>query len=243
MIQINKNQFLHKIGWFLGLNDGIIRKKEALQLKDPTEFINFIHSDSLFSIKYHVEPEFTQFNKGITWAYYKLYKAFDRVITPANLSEVFNEFKTNISNHKYYFLKKFYELEINSKTETDRKQFLNYKFKSIQEIRKKKPYFMGLVTSFFIFSNDILFLTQLDDLNDILAKFRCLRFKSGFFPKFWIGFIELLLKMKAFHIYYGDDLVDYNERIDKIEQKLIKKARAFRLDNKIFSINEIFKSR
>ena len=209
-------------------------------MKDPTEFINFIHSDSLFSIKYYVEPEFTQFNKGITWAYYKLYKAFDRVITPAKLSEVFNEFKTNISNHKYYFLKKFYELEIDSKTETDRKKNLNYKFKSIQEIRTKKPYFMGLVTSFFIFSNDILFLTQLDDLNDILAKFRCLRFKSGFFPKFWIGFIELLLKMKAFHIYYRDDLVDYNERIAKIEQRLIEKARNFRLNNEIFSIYEIF---
>jgi len=137
-------------------------------------------------------------------------------------------------------LKKFYELEINSKTETDRKQFLKYKLKSIQEIRKKKPYIMGLVTSFFIFSNDILFLTQLDDLNDILAKFRCLRFKSGFFSKFWIGFIELLLKMKAFYIYYGDDLVDYNERIAKIEQKLIEKARNFRLNNEIFSINEIF---
>ena len=235
MLQNNQNQFQRHLGYFLGLNDGLNRHNEAISIKDSTEFINFIHSDSLFHIKPYVEPEFYEFNKGISCAYHNLYKSFDNVLIPEKLSEVFYDFKVKMGNYGFYFLQEFNKLtsEINKNSE------LNNNFKSIQNIRKERPYFMGLITSFFIFSKEISFLDDLD-LADILSKFRILRFKEGFYPKFYIGFIEMLLKIHSYYIYNGDDLTDYNERIDKIEQKIIQKARNYRLNYKLFALNEIF---
>ena len=176
----NELQFQRYLGCFLGLNDGRFRQKEAISIKDPTEFINFIQSDSLFSIKYYVEPQFTHFNKGLSCAYYNLYKAFDRVITPKKLCEIFNEFKARIGNYKFYFLQKFYNLEIESNEISDRNHNLNNRMELIQNIRKKKPYFMGLVTSFMIFSNDTDYLKH-PDLPEILRKLTIMQLKTGFF--------------------------------------------------------------
>ena len=145
----NELQFQRYLGCFLGLNDGLFRQKEAISIKDPTEFINFVQSDSLFSIKYYVEPQFTHFNKGISWAYYNLYRAFNRAITPKKLCEIFNEFKARIGNYKFYFLQKFYDLEIESNEISDRNQNLNKKIELIQDIRKKKTLFHGISYEFY----------------------------------------------------------------------------------------------
>ena len=235
----NELQFQRYLGCFLGLNDGLFRQKEAISIKNPTKFINFVQSDSLFSIKYYVEPQFTHFNKGISWAYFNLYRAFNRVITPKKLCEIFNKFKAGIGNYKFYFLQKFYDLEIESDKNSDRNQNLNKQIELIQNIRKKKPYFMGLVTSFIIFSNEIDFL-DFPDLPEILRKLTILLLKTDFFSIFWVGFIEMLLKILAFFILFGNNLAEYSKRIESVEQKLIKKARNYRLNYEIFSINEIF---
>lgn len=235
MILTNQNQFQRNLGCFLGLTDGLNRHNEAISIKDSTDFINFIQSDSLFPIKYYVEPEFTEFNKGISFAYMNLHKAFDNVLIPEKLSEIFYNFKVKIGNYGFYFLQEFNKLS----SETNENPELNSNFESIQNIRKEKPYFMGLITSFFIFSKEVSFLNELD-LADILSKFRILRFKVGFYPKFYIGFIEMLLKIYSYFVYYGNDLTDYNERIDKIEQKVIQKARNYRLNYRLFTLSEIF---
>ena len=235
MLQTNQNQFQRLLGYFLGLNDGLNRHNEAISIKNSTEFINFIHSDSLFSIKYYIEPEFNEFNKGISYAYMKLYNSFNKVLIPKDLSEIFYDFKVKMGNYSFYFLQEFHKLSI----ETNKNPELNSNFESIQNIRKEEPYFMGLITSFFIFFKEISFLDDLD-LAEILSKFRILRFKTGFYPKFYIGFIEMLLKIHSHYIYYGDDLTDYNKRIDKIEQNIIQKARNYRLNCELFSLNEIF---
>ncbi len=50
----------------------------------------------------------------------------------------------------------------------------------------------------------------------------------------------MLFKMHAHFVFYGD-LADYQDRMAKIEQKLVEKARDFRLDStKIYLINDIF---
>ena len=235
MLQNNQNQFQRNLGRFFGLKDGLNRYNEAISITDLTEFINFIHSDSLFPIKYYVEPEFTEFNKGISCAYMNLYKAFDNVLIPEKLSEIFYDFKVKIGNYGFYFLQEFHKLSL----ENNKNSELTNNFESIQNIRKEKPYIMGLITSFFIYSKEISFLNDID-LADILSKFRILRFKTGFYPKFYVGFIEMLLKLHSYYVYYGNDLTDYNKRIDKIEQKVIQKARNFRLTYKLFALNEIF---
>jgi len=235
MINSNQNQFQRLLGCFFGLNDGLNRHNEAIEIKNSTKFINFIHSDSLFSIKYNVEPEFSEFNKGISSVYMELHNSFDKVLIPEKLSEIFYEFKVKIGNYGFYFMQEFYKLS----SETNKNPDLNNDFESIQNIRKEKPYFMGLITCFFIFSKEISFLNDLD-LADILFKFRILRFKVGFFLKFYVGFIEMLLKIHSYYVYYGDDLTDYNERMDKIEQKIIQKGQNFRLNNILFTLNEIF---
>ena len=235
MLQTNQNQFQRHLGCFFGLNDGLNRHNEAISIKDSTDFINFIQSDSLFPIKYYVEPEFTEFNKGISCAYMDLYKAFDNVLIPEKLSEIFYNFKVKIGNYGFYFLQEFNKLS----SGTNKNSELNSNFEPIQNIRKEKPYFLGLITSFFIFSKENSFLNDLD-LADILSKFRILRFKAGFYPKFYVGFIEMLLKIHSHYFYYGDDLTDYNERMDKIEQIFFQKARNFRLNYTLFTLNEIF---
>ena len=235
MLQNNQNQFQRNLGRFFGLNDGLNRHNEAISIKDSTDFINFIQSDSLFPIKYYVEPEFTEFNKGISRIYMNLYKAFDNVLIPEKLSEIFYDFKVKIGNYGFYFLQEFHKLSL----ENNKNSELNNNFESIQNIRKEKPYFMGLITCFFIFSKENSFLNDLD-LADILSKFRIIRFKSGFIPKFYVGFIEMLLKIHSYYVYYGDDLTDYNKRMDKIEQRIIQKARNYRLNYTLFTLNEIF---
>ena len=235
MLQTNQNQFQRNLGCFLGLNDGLNRYDEAISIKNLTKFINFIHSDSLFHIKPHVEPDFNAFNEGISCIYRELNKSFDKVLIPEKLTEIFYEFKVKMGNYSFYFLQEFHKLS----SKTNKNSDLNIKFESIQNIRKEKPYFMGLITSFFIFSRENSFLNDLD-LADILSKFRILRFKTGFYQKFYIGFIEMLLKIHSYYVYYGEDLTDYNERIDKIEQKVIQKARNFRYNYKLFTLNEIF---
>ena len=235
MIQTNQNQFQRNLGCFLGLNDGLNRYDEAISIKDLTEFINFIHSDSLFHIKQDVEPDFSEFNEGISSIYRKFHKFFDKVLIPEKLSEIFYDFKVEMGNYSFYFLQEFHKLSSETNTNPD----LNNNFESIQNIRKEKPYFMGLITSFFIFSRETSFLDNLD-LAEILFKFRILRFKAGFYPKFYVGFIEMLLKIHSHYFYYGADLTNYNERMDKIEQKFIQKARNFRLNYTLFTLNEIF---
>ncbi len=231
----NQNLFKWKLGCFLGLNDGLNLHNKAISIKDSTEFINFIHSDSLFHIKQYVDPDYSEFNEGLSSVYRKLYKSFDKVVIPEKLSEIFYDFKVKMGNYSFYFLKEFHKLS----SETDKNSELNNNFESIQNIRKEKPYFMGLITCFVLFSREISFLKDLD-LTDILLKFRILRFKSGFYPKFYVGFIEMLLKIHSYYVYYGNDLPDYMERIDKIEQKLIEKARNFRLNYEMFTLHEIF---
>ncbi len=236
MIKTNPNKFQRKIGCFLGLNDGLVRHKEALKLNDLAKFRNFIQSDSLFQIEYYVEPKFTEFNKGISCAYYTLYKSFEKAENQQNLSKIFNEFKVKIGNYKYYFLQKFYDLEIETNEKTTKKVL-------IQSIRKQKPYFMGLVSSFFIFKDETNFIYKFDLLDSIqkLMKLIDLDDNSKFINIFWIGFIEMLLKLKAHHEFYGDDLNDYSKRIETAEQKLAKLARDYRLDStQIFNLNEIF---
>ncbi len=235
MILSNQNQFQRKLGCFLGLYDGLNRHNEAISIKDATEFINFIHSDSLFNIKPYVEPEYNEFNKGISYAYQNLYKSFDNVLIPEKLSEVFYDIKVKIGNYGFYFLQEFNKLS----SEINKIPRLDNNFESIQNIRREKPYFMGLITSFLIFSKEISFLNDLD-LADILSKFRILRFKKGFYPIFYIGFIEMLLKIHSFYVFYGDDLTDYFERINKIEQKIIQKSRIYRYNYNLFTLNEIF---
>ncbi|MHA1561055.1 MAG: hypothetical protein ACTSPA_02930 [Promethearchaeota archaeon] len=235
MIFANQNKFQRNLGCFLGLYDGLNRHNEAISIKNATEFINFIHSDSLFHIKQYVEPEYNEFNKGISSAYQNLYKSFDNVLIPEKLSEVFYDFKVKIGNYGFYFLQEFHKLS----SEPNKNPELNNNFESIQSIRKEKPYFMGLITSFFIFSKENSFLDDLD-LADILSKFRIIRFKVGFYPKFYVGFIEMLLKIHSYYVYYGDNLTDYMERIDKIEKNFIQKARNFRYNYKLFTLNEIF---
>jgi len=235
MLQTNQNQFQRNLGCFLGLNDGLNRYDEAISIKDLTKFINFIHSDSLFHIKPHVEPDFNAFYEGISCIYRELNKSFDKVLIPEKLSEIFYDFKIEMGNYSFYFLQEFHKLSSETNTNPD----LNNNFEPIQNIRKEKPYFMGLITSFFIFSRETSFLDELD-LAEILSKFRILRFKPGFYPKFYVGFIEMLLKIHSYYVYYGNDIIDYNERMDKIEQKFIQKARNFRLNYKLFTLNEIF---
>ncbi|QEE16779.1 hypothetical protein DSAG12_02609 [Promethearchaeum syntrophicum] len=232
MIKTKLSQFQRNLGCFLGLNEGLNRHNEAVSIKNSTDFINFIQSDTLFPIKSSVKPEFAEFNQGLSTAHSKLYKSFNKVLIPEKLSEIFYDFKVEIGNYGFYFLQEFLRL---SRLPIE----LGNNFESIQELRKQKPYFMGLVTSFFIFSNEVSFLQELD-LTDILQKFRIMRFRKGFYPIFYIGFIEMLLKLHAYNFYYADDLKDYEERIIKIEQKLIQKARNYRITNKIFSLNEIF---
>ena len=232
MIKTKPNQFQRMLGCFWGLNDGLVRYNEAISIKNSHEFIKFIQSDSLFQIKYYVDPEFIEFNKGISTTYNKLYNSFNKVLSPEKLSEIFYEFKVNIGNYGYYFLGEFLKLSRESIE-------LGKNFDSIEKIRKEKPYFIGLVTSFFIFSNAVSFLEELD-LAEILQKFRLVRFKSGFYPVFFVGFIEMLLKLHSFYFYYSDILTDYQERITKIEHKLIQKARNYRMTDKIFALNELF---
>lgn len=235
MILSNQNLFKWKLGCFLGLKDGLNRHNEAISIKDGTEFINFIHSDSLFHIKQYVDSDYSEFNEGLSSVYRKLHKSFDKVVIPEKLSEIFYDFKVKMGNYSFYFLKEFHKLS----SENDKNPELNNTFEPIQNIRKEKPYFMGLITCFFLFSREISFLKDLD-LSDILSKFRILRFKSGFYPKFYVGFIEMLLKIHSYYVYYGNDLTDYNERMDKIEQKVIEKARNFRLNYDMFTLHEIF---
>jgi len=236
LIQTNPNKFQRKLGCFLGLYDGFIRQKEALQLKDLSKFRNFIQSDTLFHIKYYVEPEFTDFNKGISCAYYTLYKSFEKAENHEKLRKIFNEFKVKIGNYKYYFLQKFYDLEIESKEKTTKKVL-------IQSIRKQKPYFIGLVSSFFIFKDETNFINELDLVNTIQKLMKLIEFPDNykFINIFWIGFIEMLLKLKAHHEFYDDDLNDYFKRIETEKKKLVKLARDYRLDStQIFNLNEIF---
>lgn len=233
------NQFQRKLGCFFGLSDGFLRQKEALQIQDPTKFINFIHSDSLFSIKKNVDIQFDEFNKGISRAYNDLYKIFRKVENQQNLSELFHESMIKIGNFKYYFLKKFYELKIESNTELDINPILNDSIELIQNIRKKIPYFMGLIASFLIFKNETKYINEID-LPEILKKLKDLQDNYFIFNAFWIGFIEMLLKLQAHFVYYGDNLDDYKERMIKIEKKSVKMARNYRLNYEIFSIIEIF---
>jgi len=156
-------------------------------------------------------------------------------LIPEKLSEVFYDIKVEIGNYGFYFLQEFHKLS----SEINKNPRLDNNFESIQNIRRKKPYFMGLIASFLIFSKEISFLNDLD-LADILSKFRILRFKKGFYPIFYIGFIEMLLKIHSFYVYYGDDLTDYFERINKIEQKIIQKSRIYRYNSNLFTLSEIF---
>ena len=73
----------------------------------------------------------------------------------------------------------------------------------IQDIRKEKPYFLGLISSFFIFENETQFLNDLSIL-DILKKLSKLQDNFDFHNIFYIGFIEMLLKLNAFYVYYKD---------------------------------------
>ena len=87
------------------------------------------------------------------------------------------------------------------------------------------------------------FIYKFDLLDSIqkLMKLIDLDDNSKFINIFWIGFIEMLLKLKAHHEFYGDDLNDYSKRIETAEQKLAKLARDYRLDStQIFNLNEIF---
>jgi len=153
-------------------------------------------------------------------------------LIPEKLTEIFYDFKVKIGNFGFYFIQEFLKLSRESIE-------LDNNFVSIQKIRKEKPYFMGLITCFFIFSNEVSFLQELN-LKDILQKFRIIRFKKGFYPIFYIGFIEMLLKLHSYYFHYADDLNDYRNRIAKIEQKLIQKGRDYRMTYKVFALNEIF---
>ncbi len=57
-----------------------------------------------------------------------------------------------------------------------------------------------------------------------------LQVHSNFITKFWIGFIEMLLKIHALYLYYCDNLTEFSEKIERSEQKLIQKARNLRLN-------------
>lgn len=237
MIQPNPNQFQRKIGYFLGLNYGYFRSKIALQIKSPTEFINYIQNDSLFHIKSKEKNGYDSFNEGISTTYSDLYKSFDKVLIPDKLTEILNEFKIKIENYKLYFLQDFYDLDTNTNTNPDRKPYLNDNFELIQNIRTQIPYFMGMLSGFFIFNGETNYLTELD-LPDTLKKLAKLQDSSDFHNIFYIGFIEILLKLHSHYFLYHSD--KYRERIAKIEQNLIEKAKIYRMTYKFFSLNEIF---
>ena len=230
-----KRTFQQNLGCFFGLFEALNKYNKTIMNNNSPKFMNFNQSEYFFSIKQDPQIKFTDFNKGLSLACKKLHKSFNKGLNPTKLSEIFYEFKIEIGNYFFYFLQEFQKLAVenNQNSEPDNN------FKSIQEIRKEKPYFMGAMTSFFIFSNEISFLKKLD-LSDIFSKFRIIRFKTGFQPIFYIGFIEMLLKIHSFFIYYEDNLKEYKERIAKSERKLIEKAKVFQLNSKIPSINEIF---
>lgn len=117
---------------------------------------------------------------------------------------------------------------------------LNDKLTLIQDIRKEKPYLKGLISCFFSFhcKNELDILNELN-IPELLQKLRTLQDNITQNSIFWIGCIEMLLKIHSHFIYYHDS-TNYQDRIAKIEQKLTKKARNFQFNHEIFTINEIF---
>lgn len=118
---------------------------------------------------------------------------------------------------------------------------MNDKYPLIQDIRKEKPYLKGLISCFFSFNfkNEFKILKELNIL-ELLQKLRNLQDNITQNNIFWIGCIEMLLKIHAHFIYYHDSN-NYKDRIEKAEQNLVKKARYFRLNStKIFKVTEIF---
>lgn len=251
--KVSEEQLNYYIGYFLGLNEGITIKNQAIKLNDSSEFMNFIQKHKKYLNKTDKNVNFNPFNFGLFKAYSSLSKVFNKVITRAKLKEIFETFSLELEIYKNFISGQFNNLM---------KSTIPKEFGSVmenKEIRTQNHYFIGLITSFFLFSNTLKNLIDYKREKFLIEK--SLLEKSNKFNKripailikleelwknndgisiFWIGFIEMSLKIQFHYMLYNEDLNDYFDRISKIDDKLIKLARNFRLNNHLFTLNAIF---
>lgn len=245
----SNEQFIYNIGNLLGLIDGLARKNEVLSLTKPIEFVNFINpADSNISKNLNFSTELIIFNEGISNVYSKLNKSFKKVTTPEKLKIIFEIFSNEIEQYKDFISEKFNNLMYSTVKK------INTTFLRIQDIRTQRPYLFGLIICNFMFSNSIKKLISTGKENSLyektneftkripefLYKLNEISNCNDFSSFFWVGYIEMLLKIHSHFLIYDENLNDYIEKIHKIENKLMILASNLRLKNEIFTLYDVF---
>jgi hypothetical protein len=249
-----EEQFKLNLGYYLGLNDCVLRMDEALSIKNPVDFMNFTHSNLFSSINNNKSHDLNAVNKGISQAYLELYNSIEKIKTKNKLVEIFEHQNEKIEKLGLYFLNNYNNMLKIPKT-PDKINKNNSKIQSIYDIRKQKPFIIGITISFLVFSNFLKKTTKKNDFKaifehtdkmskkipEIRDKLILFSRKTDFKSIFFIGYIQMMIKLHSHFFFYNSDLQDYILRFSKIEKELVHKTRKYRLnENEIFTINEIF---